>query len=265
MHQQFKRNEIILPPIHPNAGLEASYHKQLVRMIEEMSKSVIYWLTAEYRRQAPRVKLAADASPAKELRDKLSKLKQQWLSVFDKAAPILAEHFAKRAARQVDLTLTNQLRTRDFGIDFKMTAEARNAVQAVIGENVALIRSIPQQYLAEVEGLVMRSIAVGGDLGTLTDELTARYGIVRRRAAFIARDQNAKANAVMTRVRQSELGVTHAKWKHSGAGKHPRPDHVAASGKTYEIAKGMYISGEWIWPGELPRCRCISQPILPVR
>jgi SPP1 gp7 family putative phage head morphogenesis protein len=148
-------------------------------------------------------------------------------------------------------------------VEFKMSPAMNDVFQATVTENVSLIKSIPSQYFTDVEGLVMRSVQRGGDLSGITDELEKRYGITRRRAAFIARDQNNKANATFTRVRQQELGVTEAIWLHSAGGKEPRPSHVAFSGKTYNIREGALIDGKRIWPGELPNCRCVSRPVVP--
>ena len=43
--------------IAPNAGLEAEYQRRLQKFVREMSRSVEYWLSAEYRRQEPRIEL----------------------------------------------------------------------------------------------------------------------------------------------------------------------------------------------------------------
>ena len=43
--------------IAPNAGLEAEYQRRLQKLVREMSRSVEYWLSAEYRRQEPRIEL----------------------------------------------------------------------------------------------------------------------------------------------------------------------------------------------------------------
>ena len=138
-----------------------------------------------------------------------------------------------------------------------------NALQATIAENVGLIRSIPEKYFTEVEGLVMRSVARGRDLSYLTDELQKRYGITRRRAALIARDQNNKATSVMQAARQQSLGITQGVWRHSHAGKEPRPSHVKADGKVFELSKGMYLDGKWVMPGEEINCRCTWSPVIP--
>ncbi len=89
------------------------------------------------------------------------------------------------------------------------------------------------------------------------------YGVTKRRAAFIARDQNNKATAVFERTRHVEIGVTEAIWLHSAGGKVPRPEHVAFSGKKYDIRKGAYLEGKWTWPGVEINCRCVSKPVIP--
>jgi SPP1 gp7 family putative phage head morphogenesis protein len=155
------------------------------------------------------------------------------------------------------------LKKSGFAIEWKMTREANEVMQATIGEQVGLIKSIASQHLAEVDGLVMRSVAQGGNLAELSKELQKRYGVTRRRAELIARDQNNKATSTITIVRQSQLGIKQAKWLHSHAGKHPRPEHVAANGKIYDVDKGMFLEGKWTYPGREINCRCVSRSILP--
>lgn len=116
-----------------------------------------------------------------------------------------------------------------FALDFNMTAEMHNASTAIIAENVSLIKSIPQNYFTQIESLVMQSVVRGGDLGTLTQQLTEQYRVTARRAQLIARDQTRKANATLAVIRQRSLGITKGIWQHTGAGQHPRADHVAAS------------------------------------
>ena len=150
---------------------------------------------------------------------------------------------------------------------FTLTRAANDVLQATTGANVALIKSIAQQHLADVEGLVMRSVAAGRDLGTLAKEIEARYGVTKRRAALISRHQNNLATATITRVRQESLGIKQAVWVHSHAGAHPRPSHVTAGAEkvVYDVATGWFDpdEGKYIRPGELINCRCVSRPIIP--
>lgn len=251
---------IPLKPVRANAGIEAAYRKKLQALIEDMNASLIYWLGAAYKANPP---VAMDESPAMIMRAAMRKMSKRWVSKFDEGAGKLAEWFAQKNKSYSDAALKSTLKDAGFTVEFKMTAAMNDAYQAVIGENIALISNIAEQHLAQIETKVMQSVQNGRDLGFLTSELQAQLGITKRRAAFIARDQNNKATAVITKTRQQQLGLTQAKWRHSGAGKHPRPSHLHANGETYDIVKGMYLDGVWTWPGVEINCRCTSQPIIP--
>lgn len=253
--------EVPLRPVHANQGIEAAYRKRLDRLIDEMQRSVVYWLTAAYRRNVPEI--AQDESPAMALTKMMRRLARQWQRRFDEAAQPVASEFAETSMSAADLSLRNALRQKGFSVQFQMTRAANDVFQATVQENVGLIKSIAAEHLQDVQGLVMRSVTQGRDLEGLVEDLQKRYGVTKRRAAFIARDQSNKATATITRVRQKGLGITKARWLHSSGGKHPRPSHVAASGKTYDIEKGMYLDGKWVFPGTEPNCRCVSISIIP--
>lgn len=256
-----KGRPVGLAPVRPNAGLQASYRARLEAAVDELHASVLYWLRAEWRKQPA---LAQDA-PVADLQLLFRRLGRRWMRRFDELAPELAAHFAKGAHDRVSGKLRQLLKDHGMSVEFVMSRPVRDAYQAVLAENVGLIKSIAREHLSRVEGEVMRSVAAGRDLATLTQALQEQHGLTRRRAALVARDQNNKATAVITRVRQQELGITHARWRHSHGGRRPRPSHVAADGTVYEIGKGWWDPDEraWVWPGTLINCRCVSQPVIP--
>lgn len=252
-------------PVHANRGTEARYRRRMIALVDEMTASFEYWLAATYRASPPRMAelVAKDASPANEMRKRLKELAQRWIKRFDDAAPLIAEAYLRGSFKASDSAMRAALKDAGWTVDFKMTATMRDAFDAALAENVGLIRSIPRQYLTQVEGVVMRGYGAGRDLGAMTTELKQLYPAAAHRAELIARDQSNKANAVVNRARSLELGITEAIWHHSHAGKVPRPDHVAAHGKRYNIAEGCLISGEYIQPGTEINCRCTSRVILP--
>lgn len=247
-----------LQPIHASAGLNAAYNKRLRALVTEMHESVLYWLKARYRAE-----MGLDAHPSRELRAAIRKLARRWQANFDRVAPQLADYFATAASERVDGALQSMLRKAGFTVRFKMSRNQSAAVQAVVAENVSLIKSIATKYLDDVENEVMRSVSRGRDLGALTEALQERYNVTKNRAALIARQQNNAATAAFTKTRQKELGIKKARWQHSAGGKQPRPEHVAFSGKTYDIEKGAFLEGKWTWPGMEINCRCVSVPIIP--
>jgi SPP1 gp7 family putative phage head morphogenesis protein len=260
-----KRRKVVLPKqrvlmaVRPNAGLEVWYRKQLDAKIQEMQESLVFWITARYRSTG----LASDATPAQELQKELAKLTTRWSKIFKHLASSLGERFTQKVTETGDAVLNSTLRAQGMIIPFTMSGPMRDAYEAVIGENVGLIKSIAQQHLTDVEQIVMRSVARGRDLHTLTNDLRTRYNLTRQRAALIARDQNNKATSTLQSARQQQLGIVEGVWKHSHAGKVPRPSHVKADGQRFELAKGMYLDGKWVMPGEDINCRCTWQPVIP--
>lgn len=264
MRRPKSKNDIVLRPVHPNVGIEAAYRRKLTALVEEMNTSVLYWLRAAYRANEPEI--AQDESPAAALRAAIRKLAGRWLRRFDVAAKELASYFSKAVSDRSDAALRAILKKGGISVEWKMTRAQNDVLQATVAQNVALIKSIPAQYLTNVEGLVMRSIQTGRDLGQVTKGLQHQFGVTKRRATFIARDQNNKATASLTRARQVELGIIEAEWLHSGAGKHPRPTHVKAGRDRvrYDTRRGWYDPAvkKYILPGEEPGCRCVGRPVV---
>lgn len=294
-----------LAPIHPNEGVMAAYRKKLDALILAMHRSVMFWLSAAYRANQPEMAgdeldfkeseklriqtvlakaIARNGTPANVINEVVQRLSKHWEKKFYDAAPELARYFSLAMADRADSALMAILKKSGWAVEFKMTAEVRDVLQASIHQNVSLIKSIHETYFSQVEGAVMRSVAAGRDLHTLSKELGPLIDLDRigkgrkpgesdssllartqRRANFIARDQANKATASITRTRYQGLGIKTAIWMHSHGGKEPRKSHVAFSGKEYDIEKGAYLDGVWTWPGVEPNCRCVCKPVIPTR
>jgi uncharacterized protein with gpF-like domain len=257
-----------LRTIKPNAGLEAWLRKRLQREIQAMARSINWWVGAAYRAQYERIDaLAHDAAPADILQRVLASLRRRWGKRFDALGEEIATKFAQRAGDQTDNAIEAAMRAAGIRVKLQISRAQQDQLAATVQENVALIKSIPERYFTSIEGAVQRSVLAGRDIGGLTAELKAAYGVTHRRAAFIATDQNQKATAFLTKTRQQELGIELAQWVHSGAGKHKRPSHVKASEDkvVYDVALGWLdpAIGKRVWPGTEPGCRCRSRSIIP--
>lgn len=251
-----KSNEILLAPIRPNLGVEAAYRRQLKAMLRDIQDDFVQMVRGHYPQRIAQDSLVDWFQAA------AARLLRYWLDKLDTLAPRIARLFVEKSASHTDRAFQAALRDAGFTVRFAMTPYQRQALEALIGGNVALIRSIAQQHLSRVEESVWRSVNAGYDMAALTKELRRDYGISQRRAAFIARDQTNKAKAVIEQARRQELGITEAVWMHSHAGKTPRPSHVAANGKRFDVGKGMYLDGKWVQPGEEINCRCTSRSVI---
>jgi hypothetical protein len=136
-----------------------------------------------------------------------------------------------------------------------------------VPENVALIRSIQQQYHTDIEGIVSRNFLKGRDLASMADEIKAKSGVSARKAALIARDQSNKATAQMNSARQKDLDLPWATWVHSSGAKEPRHNHVRAGREqwVFNTQQGIDFGDGfgYVLPGEAIYCNCTARTIIP--
>jgi uncharacterized protein with gpF-like domain len=259
------RPECVLRPVHPNAGIEAAYRKRLQEMARRMAADILRKLATHYRPAAER--LAQDDDPIVTLRRMLRMWGIAWQKRFDDMAKDIAASFAGQSQRYTDAAIRRRMREAGFTVRFRPTERMVSAYRAVVAENVALIKSVPQEFAKDVQSAVWRSVMKGGAMGELSTEIRKKYGVTYRRAAFISRDQVAKSKAVLENARRAEIGIVEAQWQHSNAGKVPRPSHVKAGRDKvrFKIADGWYDpdEGKRIQPGELINCRCTSRSVIP--
>lgn len=254
-----KKKPTTLPAIHPNLGIERWYKKELMKIINEIRAEVNTTIMENYKYQSS---LVAMDGFSDWLGHAIDYLMDKWNNRLNSLSERVSELFVTKSVHNYDKQLKRHLRNAGFTVRLQLTPFAEEALRASIGENVGLIKSIGVQYLGKVEQAVWASVKGGFDLGTLAKELQHAHHITENRAKLIARDQGAKANAVIEMARRKELGITKAIWRHSGGGKEPRPSHVKANGTIYDIDKGCYIDGEYIQVSEKINCRCVSLAII---
>lgn len=170
----------VIRAIKPNAGIRAKYRKRLVSLLDEMQRSVVWWLRAEYRKQETRI--AQDASPASDLQDRLKRLFRYWTKRWRESAESFAREFVGSTRRRTEAGMRQALKDAGFTVRMEGSRAMSDVARALFEENVNLIKSIPQHYFTEVTGLVQRSASMGRDVEFLADELHKRYEITRRRA-----------------------------------------------------------------------------------
>lgn len=255
-------------PLNPPDVVEAKFRAELDRMVERMQKTTRRELDKLYRSpEAPTV--AMDASFSSMAARLVRELTRRFTALFVDRAGGLAKAWAEGISRQSAVGLGQSLKDVSGGVTLKtdvISGAVADVVKASIKQNVALIKSIPREYFLEIEGEVMRSIQTGRGMADLQPFLEKRYGITKRRAALIARDQTSKATAAVNRARMQGLGVKKFKWLHSMGGKEPRPLHKnVLNGNVYSFDDPPVIderTGEKGFPGQLINCRCRMVPVI---
>lgn len=258
-------NDVVLAPVRANEGTRIWYERKLQELLRCMHDSMKLHIAAAWKAEPPSIGFAADdANSSTVIRRALSRWGRLWQSKFDSLSSELARKFAEKAFGTTQSAMAASLAGAGFTVKFRPSPESLEAYQAVVAQNVALIKSVPQIFLKDIANSVWSSVTAGGDLATLSKSLQQNYGVSYKRAALIARTENFKAKAVIESVRRKQLGIDTAIWMHSSAGKIPRPAHVAMNGQKFDISKGMFDAdeGKYVFPGQLINCRCTSRAII---
>lgn len=146
-----------------------------------------------------------------------------------------------------------------YGVDIVTAEPAIDALMRVWeAENLRLIKSIPTQYLENLQGRIVAAVARGESLRSLTAFVRETYQLPTERAELIARDQIGKLNGRLTGYRQTNIGVSDYRWRGTLDARE-RDAHVAREGKVISWDSPP----EDGHPGEPIRCRCWAEPVLP--
>lgn len=136
--------------------------------------------------------------------------------------------------------------------------DVTQTLQAVLAENLSLIRSLDDQLRNGISGAVFRGLANRSPAREVAREIANTTGIARKRANLIAADQLQKLTGRLDQERQEQVGSKRFKWRHSEK-RFPRPEHVARDGKIYRWDSEV---GRNDPPGRAIRCGCRAQAII---
>lgn len=137
----------------------------------------------------------------------------------------------------------------------KYNQQQQNLIQQQVQKITGLLDYQYTRINEALQSAVVQNISLTSFKQTLRDAGLAN----EKRIKTIAQNQLRYATNITNTNKAMELGLNTAIWEHPPKGVYktePRPSHVAASGKTFKLNKGMKIDGEWIMPGQLPNCKC---------
>lgn len=256
-----ERSRVRLRPIRPVHRVELNYRAELIALVDEMARITEKAIKGEIRVVWPTH--ATDALPP-GLHALVKRLKVFFGKMFGGKAEKLATIAATQAREGVDARLISEVQ-RAIGVNISGmitgTSKIASAMRSATADNIALIKSIPEQYLDKVEARISVSWEAGARWETVAEDLSHVKGVTKSRVKLIARDQTAKMNSVFNEVRQTEVGITEYEWSTS-ADERVRTSHRAMHGKKCSWANPPIVDGEAVNPGIPVACRCVALPIV---
>ena len=185
------------------------------------------------------------------------KLKDRIVKYSVEAAEPLATKVVVDVRVDVDGQIAKHTKSA-LGVDltpFYRAADIQTVVNANIEANVALIKSIPNQYADKLEALVHNALQTGQTNEELAQAIKQLGVSTDYRARLIASDQMGKINGNINKARQVSMGVETYVWL-SAKDERVRLDHQHKDGKTFRWDDPP-SDGH---PGEPIRCRCTALP-----
>ena len=236
--------------VYPNKGVEAEYRSRLKKLVDGMSKSVLYWLLADW-----------GGRTAREMSVVLRKRISQWDKVFGKEAEKIALWFVKSVKRHTEFGMKSAFRSARLK---RKTDVPKNVEKGVQIENTALIKSIPEKYFTGIETVAMMALLYGWSKDTLADEINKRYRITIRRTKLIASDQTHKTTELFKRAICQEAGIRYGRWVYTWRSEKPRESHIEMNGALFDLSKGCYdyYDNEYIFPAQKINCKCDFKPVI---
>ena len=255
-----------LRPIVPNAKAELAYKAALLSLVRRCRSLVDRALSSLKDKwpasaQDGRARARDEALPGDIL--KRSRLIAK-LGNLDKWAKRMVGLAVEANRDNVDRRLAEEIR-RTIGVDvsaiFRSDAGLLRSMTAATKDNVALIKTIPEQYFDRVFSTVTDGWSQGLRWESLVEQIQRDGNITENRAKLIARDQTSKMNAAFNQERQQQVGIERYEWSTS-QDERVRESHADMDGKTCEWANPPIVDGEPVHAGEAINCRCTALPIV---
>jgi SPP1 gp7 family putative phage head morphogenesis protein len=256
-------------PLNPSAAIEQRYYTALRVLIDRMIADAEHEIKALFKTDHAEEYFAQDASISSQARILTNALIKKYTELFASLSKPMAERFAEESDKSSDIAVKSSIRqlSDDLTLSTKTITSGPLAdiLNAIVTENVGLIKSIPAQYLNGVQGAVMRSITTGNGMQDLVPYLQKHKGITLRRARSISMDQTKKCFSGLSKARMQAIGVTSYQWLHTSGSRHPRKLHIEMNGNIYRYDDPPVIddrTGEKGIPGQAINCACRMRPIL---
>lgn len=266
------------------------YPEQVEREYQRLTDAYMRLLNEALKEYLPEIRDAAKAereSLRRDAEDDRDNRKRKpastdllaWINqVFDKIAAKLeqttsgfgfyerVQRLAESTERMVNREWKKAVRSTlgiDLMEDYYKGEFFRDAFPRWVEENVALIKTIPQESLGKMRRITLEGYKNGESTTSILKKIQAEYGMDKRHARLIARDQTAKLNSQITSQRMRDAGVREYIWR-TAKDSRVRDSHRELEGKRFRLDDPPVVdekTGRRCHPGEDYQCRCIKRAI----
>ena len=255
------------------------YKDNLEREYKRLTRSYMAIISSTLKTTLPEIKkLSYERTDAKSSTPASYYISPQLKKVFDKMLKDIngkIDAFDLRTRLERLTKLTRKLSidewkhvvSRTLGIDlmddYYNGDFYREILEKWTDQNLSLIKSIPQECLAEMQVITQKGFSEGRTITAISKDIQKAYSVSRSKALFISRDQMAKLNSEITQYQQRDAGVNRYIWSTSGD-ERVRESHAALDGKIFSWDAPPVVdkkTGRRAHPGDDFQCRCVALPV----
>lgn len=178
-------------------------------------------------------------------------------------ANTVAENMVNEVAQRTERawnTLANEI-GRNLREDLRK-APTQHAMQQLMDEQVALIKSLPLEAARRVQDLTVLALSDSTRAKEIAEAILKTGHVTKSRAMLIARTETSKASTNLTQVKAEHIGSTAYIWRTAEDGD-VRESHRNMEGQPVSWNDPPTLDGLKGHAGALPNCRCWCEPILP--
>lgn len=265
-------------------GIQVEYYKELKKLANELKNDIRKELIPVLER-TPTIDATMDS--VSEILRVVNQLQNKYSNIIAFSQPL-----ANKIVTSINRYNKNKFSKKSesqLGVDIGAILNEGNTneiLQLQIQKQMSLIKSIPEQFLKEVEIIISNGVSEGLRHEEIARQLkgikgiNSTFGKLENRVKTIARNEVENINATLNKNRQQNAGIDIYEWETS-QDEAVRPSHKVMQGKyckwsdptvyadTLEEAragkwkKRSSIGGVQKHPGMDYNCRCNSLAVIP--
>lgn len=247
----------------PSKAYELEYRRKLQNLLHEMQEDVKKELTAYLKKNT------AQDSDNDTWAQIMKWLRKKWYKRYDEKSREFAKWITDKTRKRTSAQVMRKLKQMGMTLKPHYSKQDKEMIREITSNNVALIKSIPQQYLYTVQQAVNNAFITGFDMQSVTETIEEILTPVdeksNNRAALLARDQINKTTQQFAIFEAKSVGATKGRWIHVPGKYSSRITHIKMNGQTFNLDDGLYDADVHrnVKPGELVYCNCQFYVLVP--
>lgn len=251
-----KGSKTLFPVIPESLGMERSHRAILRKLLNGAAKALRISVIPKYR------PILVDGSMTQDIAEgDFSDFEAVMAGLVRIAQESVRELVELESARHTKSFMSAA--NKAFGINLQgviAQEELQEYIEVVSMRNAGLIKGLSEDLVKSVRLKVVNSAINGRSASQLRSELKKLLKISDNRAKLIARDQTAKFNSDLNRIRHEQAGIEKYIWRTS-KDERVRSRHQKLEGKEYSYGQKTGAE-EGLPPGQPIQCRCIAQAVV---